>query len=1151
MQFMQKSLHGCRSAWWRPRRLTKTLMVMKLTLVLLTAFMFSAYAKSLAQHVTYSGHNVPLEKVLAELEKQTGYFFLYTQETLASSQPVTISVKEMPLNDFLKKIFEHQPLTYSIASKTVTVSPAPPAAVRQIVPLFNMPVTIAGRIMDESGAGISGASVSVKGSAKGVSAGTDGRFTLPHVPDDALLDVSAIGYTTIHLKVLNNSVVKLETGGRTETLGNGGYTDLPVRLKRSSSPLDETVVIAYGASTTRRMNTGNVGTLKGEEINRTPVANLQQALQGRIPGLNVIFSNGKTNAPVKMEIRGRNTLNPNEFTEPLYILDNVPLNAITASETMVASGSAPPGPVQAGFSLNGGENLLSFINPRDIESVEVLKDADATAIYGSRGANGVILITTKKGKPGPTRLDVSMNYGVMSIPRKLDLMNTEEYLSVRREAFRNDGYIPNAQNAIDLVQWDQNKYTDWQKFIYGEGISTAATVAVSGGVNQTSYRLSARHSSTQEMTNNSGKSKASGVDMNIEHRSSNQKFILTFDSKLSVTDNATFNPGGDIFLPPNAPDAYTKEGTLNFKEWRAGNIGNYPFEGLLKPNYSKTTFFINNIQTNFQLMEGLNFLTRFGYSFSSNDNKTFNPAASQDPENFGMAAAYLGTTVANNWEVVPTLQYTKFIGKGVLSALLGADYVMQTTKTLTSWGIGYPNDNLIRSINNAAMVLSGDGYKEYKHIAVFTNLRYTLLDRYILSVNLRRDGSSRFGAGKQFGNFGSASLSWKLSDEKFMQKVLPEWVSFLKLRGTWGKTGSDGIGDYKYLSRWSINSGPGGFRIPEYGTVPAIQITQPVNQQFQWQSTSQLDVTLDLSLFNDRLNFSVSRYVKQTGNQLVDIPTPAYTGFPTVLSNWNAMVRNSGWEFSFDSRVLNTKDFTLNVDFNIGTNKNVLVRFPEILKSPYATIYKEGTSTNTQYYLHYTGIDPSSGRYSFEDRNKDGVINLYNNLVPGDPDADRYVPVDLNPKYTGGFGCRMFWKGVSLAARFSFKRGIGEDPFINLVPGSMNNLWLPEDVRNNRWQKPGDHAIYPRYSTTDLNIIKFSDGFFTDASYIKIGELSLGYDLPAEWISKAKLRSCRIGFTVNNLGYITSYKGVDPETQKGANGSPMQRLVSTVLLLSF
>jgi TonB-linked outer membrane protein, SusC/RagA family len=1129
-------------------RKPKLLLVMKLTILFLTVGFLNIHAAGLSQQVTLSVKDLPLEKIFTEVEKQTGYYFLYSPKNLEGIPPISVQAKEMPLIPFLHMIFKDQPLQYSIGSKTINVYAGkirqPEEPIRQLL------TNIAGTVTDMDGAPIPAATVAVTKSDKGVSAGNDGRFSLSGIPDSAIIEISAVGYIPLKIQVINNTVKAVSSAGR---LIGRNTDNLIIRLARSNSPLDETVIVAYG-STTNRLKTGNVSTVKGAEIEKQPVMTVQQALQGRVPGLNMTLANGHSASPVKLEIRGRNSLNPKVLSEPLIIIDGVPITVLNVFDLPTFENPEPgrtANLIQGGLTNTDGENILSFLNPKDIESIDVLKDADATAIYGSRGSNGVILITTKKGKAGPTRFNLNINRAVLTIPRRVDVLNTPAYLDVRREAFANDGIIPTEQTAPDLLLWDQERNVDWQKVLYGTGSQTQVDAGISGGLMNTTYSVSASYRSMQDLMNNNGKNNASSLKLNLNHRSANQKFTFGITSIMTLSDVTAYRLYNSIFLPPNAPDIYTPDGQLNYIGWKTGSMNRYPFAGIAQGSESKTYQVNNSLNISYELLKGLTLSATGGMGFANNSNARYLPMRSKNPETNPVAEAYYGTTSNTNWIVEPQLRYNRYIAQGSLSILLGGSLQHTITKGTTMQGAGFPDDNLIQSINNAAATFIYERLGEYKYVAAFGQLNYNWRNKYIANFNLRRDGSSRFGPGKQFGNFGSVGLAWIASEEPIIKKTLPQWISFLKFRGSYGTTGGDGVGDYQYLSRWSININDNGVKLPTYGNIQGILIRQPVNQVYQWETTKQMELGMDLSFLHDKINVTAAYYRKRSGNQLTQVPTPIYTGFDNIVGNLEALVQNSGVEFTANARLVQTKDFYFAANFNLGINRNKLISYPRIEESPYASTYKVGQSLSTRYYLHYTGVDPLTGRYTFEDRNKDGSISANTSYPPGDPRSDLYVPIDMNPEYFGGFGFQASYRQFDLTLFFSYVKQIGLDPYTRLRPGSFSNLILPDDFVANRWRKPGDQALYARYSTNDNSPIANSDGGFTDASYIKLNNINLSYELPEKWMKALTMTSCKIRMSMQNLFYITSYKGPSPELQSFTGITPMPRIISGGLLFNF
>lgn len=1138
----------------------KIFLAMKLTALLLTVVFLQVHASTSAQSVTISGKDLSLTQVFAAIKQQTGYVVFYNRNMLAGTKPISLVVQDMPLQQLLDIVFSEQPVDYIIQDKTIILSRKKASAAQTAQSTDVVEGTpVSGRIVDQDNQPLPGVTIRVKGSNKGVTAGMGGAFTL-HVNEGDELQVSAIGYETLTIKLVGDNFHVLPA-----TISTQGKQDAPsillvqqvsnpiIRLGRSTSMLDEVQIVPYGV-TSRRFATGSISTVKAKEIERQPVMTVLQALEGKVPGLNLTALTGNSAAPVKVEIRGRRSLNPLALSDPLYVIDGIPLNVLEVNPILKRDVSI--GFVQGGFTNTPGENPLLYLNPRDIESIDVLKDADATAIYGSRAANGVILITTKKNKPGPTRFSVNISRGTTSVPRYLPLMKTPEYLAMRREAFLNDAVEPTIYNAQDLLLWDSTRYTDWQRELIGTGNQLSIDARLTGGLVQTAYTIGVSHQSQTELQNNNGKTKRSSFFVSLSHTSINQKLNVNVISRLSTMDVEAYSIQKITGIPPNAPAIYAEPGEFNFVPWRGQRNSLFPFSGLKKPSESKTHALTNSLSIRYELLRGLTISATGGYNYVQNDNANYTPAAANDAAFFALSSAFFGNTTNNSWTAEPQLQYNTHIGKGNLSVQLGGTILEVQTKGRTAVAQGFPNDNLIRSVNNASFVMNIDAMGEYRYAAIFGILNYRWDNKYVLNLNARRDGSSRFGPGKQFGNFGSVGLAWIASEEKWIRNNLPGWMSFVKLRSSYGITGRDGIGDYEYLSRWSsaYSLGDNFDKLFEYNGVLAFHVVRPLNQQFQWEATKKFDAGVQLGFFNDRINLEAIYYRERSGNQLTSVPTPAYTGFTSVTANWGAVIQNSGLEANLMATLLQTKDWTVKANFNISMNRNVLAGYPGLEYSPYAFTYEIGKSLRTKYLLHYTGIDPMTGDYTFEDHNRDGRLQVDNTSVPRNKYDDRYLEVDLSPKYTGGFGTEINYKGFGLYANFVYKRQVGEDPFLKLDLGRMSNGILPAEVAQHHWINPGDKAIYPKYTVYgNINrpYMTQSDGAITDASYVKLNTLTLSYDLPNKILQKIRMQSCRLSVQTQNLFTITSFKGIDPEIQDLNEATPIPRIITTNLSFNF
>lgn len=1142
----------------RWRSITKILLVMKLTALLLTVTFLQAYASGSAQSVTLSGKDIPLKRVFSAIKEQTGYVVFYNQNMLAGTKPVTLTVFNMPLTDLLTTVFTDQPVNFLIQDKTIILSRK---MIVEKAPEFedilqvDQYVPINGTIKSTEGEFLYGVSVRVKNSSIGTTTDHFGNFQLKKAQDKSIIEFSAIGYETVELTVVQSGDdFKMVTAEKVSFTTNSqiskGSIYLTLNMKKSLSVLDETQIIAYG-KTSRRYSTGNVGTVKGEDIRRQPVMNVLQALEGRVAGLNLSPNTGNSAAPVKVEIRGRNSLNPNALSEPLYVIDGVPQAALNSGGLIQGLG-LNTGAVQAGLTNTYGENPLFYLNPRELESVDVLKDADATAIYGARGANGVILITTKRNKPGPTSFRLNIGRGTTSIQRQLKMLSTEEYLAMRREALRNDGILPDMYNAPDLTTWDQNKYTNWQDYFFTPGNTFTADAGLSGGIAQTSYGINAGYQSEEPIMNQGGKNIRANVSGNLNHTTLDQKLKFGFTSRLTVTNSDAIRGGDYIYTAPNAPDVYTEKGDFNFIPYRGRFSSLFPFGALKRVSESETEAIANNLNLSYEIIKGLIISVNAGYTFSNNDNKYLNPSASADAQWGNLSTAYFGKSSTSNWIVEPQISYNAFLGKGNLTVQVGASAQDIRNEGITTIGLMFPNDNLMKSPNNASIKQIIESSGQYKYTAIFGIINYKWDNKYIIDLNGRRDGSSKFGPGRQFGNFGSVGATWIASQEQWIKSILPSWWSFVKFSGSYGIAGGDAVGDYEFLTRWgSTPGGTPGEALLSYNGTTAYHLIAPVNQDFRWEQTRKVDVSTTLGFVQDRINVSAAYYKHKSGNQLALMPTPIYTGFGQVRVNSPAVVENSGWEVTMLGTIINTKDWQLSANFNISANKNVLVDFPGIESSNYANTYAVGYSLSSKFLYHYIGINPATGDFMVEDRNKNGTISMFGGL-PKLPEDDRYIVYDLNPDYFGGFGLNVGYKDFQLSGQFVFKKQLGEDPYFNSQIGAMKNVHIPQEIKDNHWQKPGDIALYPKYTTMALNnLMRSSDRFYTDASFLKLGTLSLSYDLPAALLNKVKIKQCRFLISTQNLFTITSYKGIDPEVQDLIRGVPVYRTISTSLNFTF
>lgn len=1110
--------------------------VMKLIAIILFTACMGAAARGHSQGVTLDLKNAPVQKVFKEVIRQTGVSIIYDVRLFEDSKPVTINVVNASIEEVISKCLQDQPLDYVIdgsaivIKKKFTSTAAFQPAGTTTESISPPPTDITGHITNEQGQPLAGASVVIKRTGKGDIANAKGGFKLNGVNNDDIIIISFVGYKQQKIRV-------------------GNITDFTIVMEAATNELDKVVVQAYG-TTTQRLGTGNITTVTKEQIERQPVMNPLEAIQGRVPGVIVTETSGYASAPVKIEIRGRSVIDGSQPSEPLYIVDGVPLTVLNLQGDSYASGSS--GFTQSGLNgPAGGQSPFFSVNPKDIESITVLKDADATAIYGSRGANGVIIITTKKGKAGKAKFDLDVYQGASIVTGRYDLLNTQQYLMMRREAFKNDqatygivpGFtVPDASNAYDLVTWDTTRYTDFQKIYWsGTGKVTDVNLSLSGGDKQNTFWIGGSYVNQREITGRTGSNQRATGRFNYTHKSLDQRVTVSLIADYSFAQSDLIGVGGSILEAPDAPAVFNSEGALNWAGWvpNAGNLGN--FSTLYQPYSSKTGLFYSSLNLQYEILKGLSFSTRFGYITDHNSNIFLIPIISQNPiNNNPTGRSEFGNANGSNASVEPQLDYKKLLGKkGKLNLLTGASRSSTVSDGSTASGFGYANDNLLRSVNNAPIKSSSNASGQQKFASLFARINYNWADEYVLNLSARRDGSSKFGSGKQYGNFWAVGGAWIFTEEKWFKQHL-QFLSFGKLRGSYGLTGNDQIGNYGYLTRWSA-----GNTIPYQSTAGYVPL-QHANPSLHWETNYKLEGALALGFFKDRLTISVAWYQHRCGDQLVPYPLPNITGFSYVVSNSPALVQNTGHEMNLQGKIIGHKDFDWSVNFNIGYNRNKLVAFPNLSQSPYATTYVVGQSLSIVHLLHYTGVDPQTGQYTFQDRNHDGQITSYYNKGNND-----FYNKDLAVPYDGGFGTDLRYKRLQINLFFYFVKKSSPSADYNGIPGQLEQNQSVDVL--DRWQKPGDHARFARFTTqpqTSDGYFSSSDGVYSDGSYLRLRNASLSYDLKGSWLKKAGMQQCMIYARGQNLFTLTHYDGLDPAIP-GLGTMPPEKTFTVGIQLSF
>ncbi|MCK0160088.1 SusC/RagA family TonB-linked outer membrane protein [Allomuricauda sp. F6463D] len=963
--------------------------------------------------------------------------------------------------------------------------------------------TVSGTVTDTSGNPLAGVNLVVESKNIGTISDFDGSFSINAGPTDVLI-FSMVGFKSLTVPI----------AGREEVI---------VQLEEDVTVLGEVVLNAGYYSVSERERTGNIATIKADVMEKQPVANPLAAMQGHLSGVNIVQSTGVPGGGFSIEVRGQNFING--VTDPLYIVDGVPYGSQSLGSEDISRDI-----------VNSDISPLNAINPNDIESIEVLKDADATAIYGSRGANGVVLITTKKGRAGKTRFDAHLSTSLGQVSQFMDLMDTQQYLEVRREGVSNDGldgflgvpaydfYWP------DITLWDQDRYTDWQReLIGGTAYRNNAQLSVSGGSERTQFLVSGAFLKETTVFPGDANYKRANVHSNINHRSDNDRFRLNLSTSYSQEDNLL--PRSDLSfqaytLAPNAPALFDEDGNLNWEN----NTWDNPLAALEEKFGVKTRTVLANALISYELVKDLEVRASMGYTDYSLDSYRTLPSSARNPRFNFTPQSYSSLTTnsskRNSWIIEPQLQWKTDWKMLSMDVLLGTTFQQETTEQLVMRGTGFPNNSLIFNLTAADRVeVRNSADSDYKYNAVFGRVNLKLLDRYILNLTGRRDGSSRFGPGKQFGNFGAVGLAWIFSEEALLSDS--SVLSFGKLRGSYGTTGSDNIGDYRFLDTYTVTGS-------DYDGVAILSPSGIFNPLFGWEVNKKLEAGLELGFFRDRVFVNASWYRNRSSNQLVGVPLAATTGFSELTGNFDATVENSGIELDFRSANLSTETFKWSTTFNISVPKSKLVRYDGLETSTFANRYVIGEPLSIVKLYRSLGVDPETGQYVIEDYNGDGNISSSGDL--------QWIE-DLAPKFYGGLGNTLNWGNLTFDVFLQFKKQKGYNTLRdNAVPGFRRNAGV--ELYRDRWREPGDMNNYQVASSgliagsNNGDLQRRSSAAVSDASFIRVRNISLNYKVP----------HLENGLDVNvylqgqNLLTFTKYKGPDPEQTLNNRLPPLRQL---------
>ena len=1080
------------------RRLPPQLLkAMKVTAFLLTVAFVQVHAKGISQ-VTLSLREAPVEKVFREIERQTGYGFLYTKEMLAGLPQVTINVRNAQVKEVLNQCFKNEPLEYSIDKNTIVITrkvSATKTSVAEPVPTLPPPIEIHGRVVNQQGQPLQNVSVLITGTQTGTTTNSEGRFTI-NAPDDKniVLEISSVGYQTKKVNV-------------------GKQTEINIVLEVDIAGLNDVVVVGYGTQKKSDL-TGSLSQVKGDDINAFPTTNVFQALSGRSSGVQVMQSTGAPGASVSIRIRGSNSIRGSN--EPLYVVDGFPINNPTV------------------------------LNNADIESIEILKDASSTAIYGSRGANGVVLITTKKGKAGKNIIDFETSYSTQSLIRKLDLMNAKQYATLYNIKAANDGVAPYfTQSEIDKF----GRGFDWQDFIYQPAPFLTSSLNISGGNDKTKFSISG------SVLNQDGIIKGSNYDRysfrsNIDHEF-NDKFSAQLSTIFTRINTDTKNSGGGArgntlissqFAPPTLTP-YNDDGSYRIL------APAYPF---VAPDLINPLNFINEqstiIKANINLINGSliyrpikEITVKISGGVENRDDRTDSYTTRKFLNSDGSASVNTGqyTSLLNE----NTINYTKTFNQAHdISVLAGVTYQDFLNTSLSGSGAGFLSDAFQTYDLNAAGTpgIPGSGYSKSVLLSYLGRINYSFKNKYLATVSYRADGSSKFSKGNKWGYFPSAAFAWRVSDENFLKNT--NLISNMKLRASWGMTGSQAIGPYVTLNQ--LSSGIVVFNDALYNAfAPGTQLPGDL----KWETTEQMNFGVDFGIINNHINITADYYIKNTSDLLNTVSLPSSLGFTQTIQNVGK-VQNKGFEFNVNAHILSGK-LKWDVNANISFNKNKVVKLyngEDILTGSgvlalqgTTSILREGRPIGQFFGYLEDGYD-DKGKIKYQDLEPD-------NKLTGD---DRTYIGDPNPDFIYGFTSGLSYKNFTLDI---FLQGSYGNDLFNLSSVAyaydfVSGLNMIKDVLTDSWTPDHTNAKYPVTSrNTSVNV---SNRFVEDGSYLRLKNIQLAYNLPLKnWGVNKVLESLQLYASGQNLLTFTKYSGWDPEVNSTGfgidnNSYPMSKTVT-------
>ncbi len=971
-----------------------------------------------------------------------------------------------------------------------------------------------GKVVDVNNVPVMGVNVAVLGERKGVVTDSDGLFSI--ITDGKrVISFSCLGFKT---KEIPASEL---TGG-------------VIVLQEDASILDELVVVGYGTKRKRDL-TGSIASISSKDIESTPVRDIMTAMQGRVAGVQILSSSGAPGSSMQIRVRGASSLNSGNG--PLYVVDGIPIETTSTSLLNVDD--------------EHGLNPLSYLSPNDIESLEVLKDAASSSIYGSRAANGVVLITTKRGKEGRAKISVNTSFGMSNITRKLSVLNSKQWREFIIEGYRNyDQHMGLAKETaihytvVDSLNPVNSGDGDWQSLMYNTAYEKQLGLNISGGTKNLRYSLSTNYLDQEGIIRNS-RYKRFTTRANTEYDATE---FIKVGTNISYTNstNDRISAGGMgnrsmvvalLTRPPTYALNYPDGSYLGYLNGKRNPIA--LAEECLHLN---TTNRVNaNEYLEITFNKWLKFRTSLSLDFEAMKEDEFFPTTVDYREGYNSGAVRVQENFT--WANENYFTYNQTFGDHNFGGLLGFSQQEWKTDVTGLNGLYFSSDD-IRTLNSAGTISGQEVNVAYGHAlaSFYGRASYDYKGKYLFEANLRADGSSRFGKNNKFGYFPSASAAWRLSDESWFKPL--KFINDAKLRFSIGQTGNEAIDNYTAQGTFITGR--------NYLTYAGVAPYQMPNADLTWETTTQYNLGLDLSFFYGRLDFVFDAYIKNTKDLLYEVPMPNTTGFTSVINNVGE-IQNKGLEFSINSKNF-VKNFKWSTAFNISFNRNKVVSLPkEVLVNGYIQngsfhILKEGEPVSTFFGYKYMGIYAydTDNTKQLRHLNSTGKIFKGGDVIWDDLDNngyidqnDRQVIGNAQPLFVGGLANDFSYKNFSLNVFLQFCYG---NDIYNNVDYYRNSIFSYNNVSTefyyNAWRKQGDITEYPKVVRNDpmQNEARVQSRWVEDGSYLKVKTATLSYDFPAQLVNKIKVQSLRLYVTGSNLLTFTNYSGYDPDVNTLSSG---------------